>query len=71
MTGKYISELLKRAQKVVAELTLGCQVMLELCGFENALFRTRGPRSSCTAVKIFALKIQQYLVKKNKKLFLV
>jgi len=49
LKGKYISELLKRAQKVVDGSTLGFQVMLELC----ALFRARGPRSSCTAVKIF------------------
>jgi len=48
LKGKYISELLKRAQKVDGS-TLGFQVMLELC----ALFRARGPRSSCTAVKIF------------------
>lgn len=61
LKGNCISELLKRAQRVVDESILGCQVMLELCGFESALFRARGPRSSCTAVKIFALKVRQYL----------
>jgi len=57
LKGKYISELLKRAQKDVEGSTLGFQVLLELCGFESELFRARGPLSSCTAVKIYALKI--------------
>lgn len=71
LKGKYISELLKRAQKVVDGSTLGFQITLELCEFESALFRARGPRSSCTAVKIFVLKIQQYLVKNIKKIIFV
>lgn len=57
LKGKYISELLKRAQRVVDESTVGFQVRLELCGFESALLRTRGPRSSCTAVKMYALRV--------------
>jgi len=56
LKGKYISDVLKRAQKV-DESILGFQVMLELCEFESALFRARGPRSSCTAVKNICLKI--------------
>lgn len=49
LKGKYISELLKRAQNV-DELILDFHAMLEL--FEGALRRMRGPRSSCTAAKI-------------------
>lgn len=56
LNGKYISELLKRAQKAVDDSTLGFQVTLELCGFECTLFRARGPRSSCTAVKNICFK---------------
>lgn len=55
LKGKYISELLKRAQRVVDESTAGFQVRLELCGFDSVLLRTRGPRSSCTAVKKYML----------------
>jgi hypothetical protein len=54
-SGEYIS-VLKRVQGAASGSARDFQVTLELCKFGSALFRMRGPLSSCTAARISVLK---------------